>query len=490
MLQGTASNVGKSLLTAALCRIFLQDGLRPAPFKAQNMALNSFVTDAGEEIGRAQALQALAAGRRPDARMNPVLLKPTCDTGSQVIVMGRPAGHMRVAEYLRYKPEAGRAALAAYDSLAAEAGVMVLEGAGSPAEINLKAHDIVNMAMARHARARVLLIGDIDRGGAFAALLGTWELFDVEERALVAGFVLNKFRGEAGLLAPALEIIGARTERPFLGIVPWLPDLRLPEEDSVAFRSGASPCAGQADAALDVVLIDLPRISNFSDADPLRAEPDVRLRTARGPEELGRPDAVLLPGSGNGPEDMRFLESSGLAHSLRRAAADPAGPVLTGLCGGLRMLGLELRDSPEAGCAVPGLGLLPLCPSPGPDEAARRDRGRHLPTGLAVEGFVPRGGGSLRADAGVRPFVESADGKTLGWAGDAGAWPRIWGVCLHGVFDADAFRRAFLDSLRLRRGLAPLGRAAPYDLNPVLDRLAENVRRHLDMARIYALLGL
>jgi adenosylcobyric acid synthase len=504
MIQGTASNVGKSLLVAALCRVFLRDGLRPAPFKAQNMALNSAVTDGGEEIGRAQALQALAAGLRPDARMNPVLLKPSSDTGAQVVVMGRPVGNMRADEYLRYKRTAGREARRAYYSLAAESGVMVLEGAGSPAEINLRAHDIVNMSMARHARAKVLLAADIDRGGAFAALLGTWELLRPWERGLTAGFVLNKFRGDAGLLAPALREIGARAGRPFFGVVPWLPDLGLPEEDGFGFRAGelekAESLKDRGGEALDLALVDLPCISNFTDFDPFRAEPDVRLRVVRRPEDLGRPDAVFLPGSKNCMGDMRRLESGGMAARLReaaKAAAAGGGPVLVGVCGGLQMLGLSLGDpgGVEGGGCVPGLGLLPLRTELAGEKTVRRCRARHLPTGIVVEGYEIHHGLTLPDGPGALPFMERAEGGVIGWAGEEAKgekdpWPALWGCYLHGLFDSGAFRRAFLDDLRRRRGLAPLGRAAPYELDASLNRLAEAVRAHLDMPRVYGLLGL
>ncbi|MBG3876865.1 cobyric acid synthase, partial [Desulfovibrio oxamicus] len=304
MVQGTCSNAGKSILAAAFCRIFLQDGLRVAPFKAQNMALNSCVTSDGLEMGRAQAVQAAACRLDPDVRMNPVLLKPCSDVGSQVIVMGRPVGVMRVRQYVDYKPRARDAAFAAYDSLAAEHDVMVIEGAGSPAEINLKAHDIVNMAMARHAGARVLLVGDIDRGGVFAALVGTMELLEDWERNHVAGYLLNKFRGDASLLDPALDFMKQRTGRPVLGVVPYLRDLGLPEEDSVSFKEGLPGLRGLRDGAageggvvpdtlpaivLDIVLVDLPHISNFTDVDALRGEPDVRLRVARTPADLPAP---------------------------------------------------------------------------------------------------------------------------------------------------------------------------------------------------------
>lgn len=510
MLQGTCSNAGKSLLAAALCRIFAEDGLAPAPFKAQNMALNSFVTEDGRELGRAQALQAAACGRAPDARMNPVLLKPSSDTGSQVIVMGRPVGHMRVAEYLAYKPTAWRAVTAAYDSLAAEAGVMVIEGAGSPAEINLKSHDIVNMAMARHAEAPVLLTGDIDRGGVFAALVGTMELLEREERDRIAGFVLNKFRGDAGLLTPALEYVTGRTGKPFMGIIPWLENLDLPEEDSVSFKLCRSPQADDAArhraTSLDIALVDLPHISNFTDADPLRGEPDVRLRVVRQARDLGAPDAVLLPGSKNTAGDLRYLEQRGLAAALRRLARMPDGPVLVGICGGLQMLGdtvhdpLGLESSAGVREPLPGLGLMPLRTELAGEKILRRTVAVHEPSGCEVAGYEIHHGRTHAAVCGgderALPCLLDARGRAVGWrvAGGAGAsaaedvWGRIWGTYLHGIFEADDFRRAFLNDLRARRGLPPLEHAASYSILPALDRLAREVRRGLDMEAIYALL--
>lgn len=512
MLQGTCSNAGKSLLVAALCRIFAEDGLAPAPFKAQNMALNSFVTEDGRELGRAQALQAAACGRAPDTRMNPVLLKPSSDTGSQVVVMGRPVGHMRVSEYLAYKPTAWQAVTAAYDSLAAEAGIMVIEGAGSPAEINLKSHDIVNMAMARYAEASVLLAGDIDRGGVFAALVGTMELLEQEERDRVAGFVLNKFRGDAGLLTPALEFVARRTGKPFFGIVPWLENLDLPEEDSVSFKLHRSPGVREAmrdsGAHLDIALVDLPHISNFTDADPLRGEPDVRLRVVRRARDLGTPDAVLLPGSKNTAGDLQYLEQEGLAAALRLLGRMADGPVLVGICGGLQMLGDTVHDplglESAAGVREPlrGLGVMPLRTELAGEKILRRTTAVHEPSGHEVTGYEIHHGRTrvvFSEDYGTRalPCILDVQGLAVGWraVGETGraadaedAWGRIWGTYLHGIFEADGFRRAFLDDLRARRGLQPLGHARPYSIIPSLERLAREVRRCLDMNAIYALL--
>ncbi|MEG6504494.1 cobyric acid synthase [Nitratidesulfovibrio sp. 1201_IL3209] len=540
MVQGTCSNAGKSILAAAFCRIFLQDGLRVAPFKAQNMALNSCVTPDGLEMGRAQAVQAAACRLDPDVRMNPVLLKPCSDVGSQVIVMGRPVGVMRVRQYVDYKPRARDAAFAAYDSLAAEHDVMVIEGAGSPAEINLKAHDIVNMAMARHAGARVLLVGDIDRGGVFAALVGTMELLDGWERDLVTGYLLNKFRGDASLLDPALDFMRERTGRPVLGVVPYLRDLSLPEEDSVTFKEGlpglpglgslgglrglrdlGGGAAGEGGGdALDIVLVDLPHISNFTDVDALRGEPDVRLRVARTPADLagpavsggpgGRhPDAVILPGSKNTTGDLRALRASGMADALARLARDPDGPVVAGICAGLQMLGLSVADplGLEGGGCEDGLGLLPVRTELAAEKTLRRTAGVHPYSGLPVAGYEIRHGitvgeGSAGSgDAGnpgdaasadtARAFLLREDGGALGWSAGTGPRERVWGTSLHGVFDADGFRRHFLDGLRARRGLAPLGRVvAPYSLDPALDRLADAVRAAVDMDAIYGMLGL
>ena len=317
MIQGTSSNAGKSVLTAAICRILLQDGIRVAPFKAQNMSLNSFVTRDGGEMGRAQVVQAQACRIEPDVRMNPVLLKPNSDTGCQVIVRGQPVGNMRVAEYVAYKPQAWGAVCECYDSLAAEFDAMLIEGAGSPGEVNLKSHDIVNMRMAEYARSPVLIVGDIDRGGVFASFVGTMEVLSAWERKLVAGWIVNRFRGDASLLGPAFDITLQHTGRPVLGVVPYLPSLDLPQEDSVEFKSGAMDQAADDRRSVEIAVIDLPHISNFTDFDALRAEGDVRVRIIRSAAELNGPDAVLIPGSKNTLGDLAYLRGSGLAAADR-----------------------------------------------------------------------------------------------------------------------------------------------------------------------------
>lgn len=487
MLQGTSSNAGKSVLTAALCRILLQDGFSVAPFKAQNMALNSFVTPDGCEIGRAQAVQAAACRLEPDTRMNPVLLKPSSDTGSQVIVLGKPVGNMRVKEYVRYKGTAFSTVKDAYDSLATEHDVLVLEGAGSPAEINLKAHDIVNMQMARYAKAKVLLVGDIDRGGVFASLVGTLELLDEWEKDLVVGLVLNRFRGDASLLDSALTFTTERTGKPFLGVVPHVVDLGLPEEDSVTFKEEFGRRVPQGDDTVDIALIDLPHIANFTDVDALTVEPDVSLRIVRRAEELGSPDAVIIPGSKNTLGDLQWLRAGGIAQALVACAEKEQPPVIVGICGGFQMLGRRVADplGIESGDSAEGLGILPVVTEMGREKVLVRAEGTHIRSGESVYGYeIHHGKTVLERDTETTVCFRLRDGREAGVACEDS-----WGTYLHGVFDADGFRRHFIDSLRIRRGKEPLGIVATYSLEPALDRLAQVTREALNMSAIYAALG-
>jgi adenosylcobyric acid synthase len=486
MVQGTSSNAGKSVLTAALCRILHQDGYRVAPFKAQNMSLNSFVTRDGREMGRAQVVQAQACGLEPDATMNPILLKPNSDTGSQVIVLGKPVGNMTVTEYIRFKPQAFQAVRQAYDELAAAHDVIVLEGAGSPAEVNLKHHDIVNMHMARYAQAPVLLVGDIDRGGVFASFVGTMEVLAEWERALVAGFVINRFRGQPSLLDEAVAYTRRHTGRPVLGVVPYLPQLGLPEEDSVTFKAAREEIAANA-AAVEIAVVDLPHISNFTDFDALRLEPDVRVRIVRTAAELGRPDAVMLPGSKNVIGDLAYLGESGLAAALLDLARDGRTEIV-GQCGGYQMLGDRIEDPhgiESSHRMWPGLGLLPLSTVMAPEKRLERVVGRHTTATLAVHGYEIHHGRSLPAEH-LEPAVVRADGEVIGVTRPDGL---IWGSYLHGIFDADAFRRWFVDRLRRRKGLNPIGRViAVYDLQAAFDRLADVVRHSLQMEQVYRLM--
>ncbi|MBV5306783.1 MAG: cobyric acid synthase [Desulfobulbaceae bacterium] len=486
MFQGTSSNAGKSVLTAALCRILLQDGIRVAPFKAQNMSLNSFVTRDGLEMGRAQVVQAQAARLDPDVRMNPVLLKPNSDTGSQVIICGRSVGNMDVLTYLRYKEKAREAARASYDSLAADYDVILLEGAGSPGEVNLKRHDIVNMGMAQYAKAPVLLVGDIDRGGVYASFVGTMEVLNEWERALVAGFVVNRFRGQASLLQSAHDYVVAHTGREVLGVVPYLKNLGLPEEDSVSFKEGLFTADRPTGEHVEIAVISLPHISNFTDIEPLVAEPDVYLRVVERAEDLGNPQAIILPGSKNVIHDLAALRSCGLADAIQRLADE--GCEIVGVCGGYQMLGTGIEDplaiESNQG-TIAGLGLLSMTTVLAADKKLVRQRGIHTESGQPVHGYEIHHG---RSQTDLPPTLAFTDGSSCG-AGNANG--RIWGSYLHGIFDSDPFRRWFINRLRQRQGLMPLsGIPAPYDLEPAFDRLAGTVRESLDMSRIYQLLRL
>jgi cobyric acid synthase CobQ/L-threonine-O-3-phosphate decarboxylase len=488
MFQGTSSGAGKSVLTAAWCRILLQDGYSVAPFKAQNMSLNSFVTRTGGEMGRAQVVQAQAARLEPDVRMNPVLLKPNSDTGCQVIVWGQPVGNMDVDRYIDYKADAFAQVRRAYDELAQDHDVLVLEGAGSPAEVNLKGHDIVNMTMARYARAQVLLVGDIDRGGVYASFLGTMDVLDEWERSLVMGFLVNRFRGKKELLDDAHRLMKEATGRPVWGVVPYLQRLGLPEEDSVALKSGIlddNRPAGGGD--VDIVVVDLPHISNFTDFDALRDEPDVRLRFVRQPEEVRGADAVVLPGSKNVLSDLAALRKRGWAEALPRFATE--GVEIVGVCGGFQMLGEQISDpqglESRQGQA-PGVALLPLTTTLAPEKTLTRTQGRHDQSGCEVWGYEIHHGQT--SATGGRACFHTDQGEVLGLANDRG---RVWGTYLHGLFDADQFRRWFIDELRQRRGLEPLREVQVcYDVDQALDRLADVVRESMDVAAVYRRLGL
>ena len=493
MLQGTSSNAGKSILAAAYCRIFRQDGYSVAPFKAQNMSLNSGVTAAGDEMGRAQIVQAQAALVDPDARMNPILLKPHSDTGSQVVVLGQPIGHMGVLDYFKKKKELWKTVTEAYDSLAADHDVMVLEGAGSPGEINLKEHDVVNMRMAEHARASVLLVGDIDRGGVYASFLGTWMTFTDAERRLLTGYIVNRFRGDASLLGPAHEYMLDHTGIPVLGTIPYIRDLNIPEEDMAGFSWGHTDCGEKKAGTLDIAVVMLRHVSNYTDFAPLAAEPDVRLRPVRHAEEWGDPDVVMLPGSKSVVPDLDDLRRSGLADNILGHAE--RGKWIFGICGGLQILGRAILDPhgiESAAPEVPGLGLMDLRSTFAADKTLVRVARAETPLGVPSGGYEIHHGLTdhgpsalplfLRADRAYPSEAERICGYVSG---------RRWATYLHGVFDDDAFRRAWLDHVRADIGLAQQGRQlAAYDLEKALDRLADIVREHSDMETIYQSMGL
>lgn len=492
MIQGTASNAGKSVLTAAFCRCLLQDGYDVAPFKAQNMALNSGVTADGLEMGRAQIMQAQACRLAPDVRMNPVLLKPSSETGCQVIVNGKALGQTSAREYFSDKTELWRAVREAYDSLAAEHDVMMLEGAGSPGEVNLKKHDIVNMRMAAHARSAVLLAGDIDRGGVYASFIGTMDVMDAWERALVAGFLVNKFRGDASLLDDAHRYVFEYTGKPVLGVIPYMRNHGLPEEDSVSFKAGACGATRAACAqALDIAVISLPYISNFTDTDPFLLEPDVTLRVVTCAADLGCPDIVILPGSKSVIPDMTFLRETGLAARLM-GCAQSGQTELIGICGGYQLLGQGIEDPhglESRMASVQGLGLLSVTTTLAQEKTLARTTATHLASGLMTEGYEIHHGQTHATGETTPCFL--VNGQPLGYASSD---DMIWGTYLHGLFDNDRFRRWILNRARVRKGWDVLegddGVTATYDIEPALDRLAETLREHVDLEAIYRVMGL
>lgn len=482
MVQGTASGVGKSTLVAALCRVLRQDGLRVAPFKAQNMANNAHVCAGGGEIGRSTALQALAAGVEPSVDMNPVLLKPSADAQAQVVLLGRPVRSMSAREYMAEKPRLLEAVRGCLDRLRAAHDVVVIEGAGSPAEPNLRESDFVNMRTAEMADAPVLLAADIDAGGVFAHLLGTLHLLSPAERDRVRGFVVNKFRGDLGILRPALDFLERETGKPVLGVVPHL-RLRLPEEDALPRRAGP---AGDGKVRVDVLL--QTRMANFTDFDPLEREPDVHLRYVAEPDGT-IPDAVILPGTKSTIADLRRLKDAGFAPHLKRCVE--MGATVVGVCGGFQMLGRRVLDPEGVESDVAsedGFGLLPVETVFGPGKITRPVRALHLASGQELRGYEIHMG---RTSPGPEPLLRivERDG-TPAEDFEGAAAGRVWGTYVHGLFDAPGFRRSFVNRLRAARGWKAVDAAAAWDPDMELNRLADHVRGALDMGAIRRLIGI
>ena len=490
MIQGTMSNAGKSLLAAGLCRAFHQDGLRVAPFKAQNMALNSFITREGLEMGRAQVVQAEAAGVEPSVLMNPILLKPTNDMGSQIIVNGEVWGQMSARDYFAIKRQLLPEVMKAYDALAAQNDVIVIEGAGSPAEINLKNDDVfVNMGMARAAKAPVLLVGDIDRGGVFAQLYGTVALLDEEERAMVKGVVINKFRGDERILTPGLKQLEDLIHIPVVGVVPYV-RLDIDDEDSLSERLTNGPAK-----LIDIAVIRLPRLSNFTDFRAMEAVEAVSVRYVGKTADFGEPDLVILPGTKNTMADLLWLRQSGLEGKILRFA-HAGGPVL-GVCGGYQMLGEELSDplGVEQGGTLRGMGLLPV-----------RTMFTEKKTRTRVHGTFGAVGGALSALS-RQPFEgyeihmgESEGGASLtGITNELNGQVRpdgcqrgsVYGTYVHGILDQDAVAGAIVRALAEKKGIDPelLGRVSGEEhKQQQYDLLAQTLREHMDMDAVYRIL--
>ena len=500
MIQGTMSNAGKSLIVAGLCRVLKQDGLKVAPFKSQNMALNSFITKDGTEMGRAQVVQAEAAGIEPDVRMNPILLKPTTDVGSQVIVNGRAIGNMKAAEYFKYKKELIPEIMKAYNSLAEEYEVIVLEGAGSPAEINLRGDDIVNMGMARMVDAPVLLAGDIDRGGVFAQLYGTIALMDEEDRARVKATIINKFRGDISILEPGLKQLEKLCGIPVAGVVPYL-HVDIDDEDSLTERFEK----GKIRKLIDIAVIKLPRISNFTDFAPFENYENVSLRYVTSPSELGSPDMIILPGTKSTIADMIWLRESGLEAKILQAASrtcanarDGAAsrgatsyageaPIIFGICGGYQMLGKHISDPDRTEAAevteIDGMGLLDNETVFLSDKIQRQTEGSlaeiagplAILSGMKYRGYEIHMG---RGDENAPAIISKGN---------------VYGSYIHGIFDAPGISDSVLRALCEAKGVNPSDLGA-FDFaahkEKQYDALAEGIRTGLDMDFIYRIINM
>ena len=502
MLMGTSSHVGKSIITTALCRIFHRQGLKAVPFKAQNMALNSYVTREGLEMGRAQVAQAEAAGLEPMVDMNPVLLKPTGHSCSQVIISGKPVGNMSAREYhTGYSLKAFSAVKEALVRLQEQYEVLVIEGAGSPAEVNLKANDIVNMRVAKHLEAPVLLIADIDRGGALAALVGTLELLEKDERALVKGLVINKFRGDITLLQPAIDFLEAKTGKPVLGVVPHIDEMGIDDEDSVSLEEKQS-APKASEGKLRLAVIQTPKISNFTDFASLSAEPDVELYYVQEASGLGEPDLMLLPGSKNTTEDLLHLRECGLEAAIKEKVQQ--GTPLWGICGGYQMLGEKIRDPYQMESdhgEVAGFGLLPIITTFSKEKLLTQVK-------AACEGMSFAGSKSLQAEnmpgyeihmgqtdfmtETIHPFtIRQGKGEDVTEHDGAVSFDgMVLGTYIHGIFDHDGFRRQLLNALRQKKGWQALTeqRNQHKEKEAAYERLADVVEKSLDMGKLAAIM--
>ena len=495
MIQGTMSNAGKSLIAAGLCRIFKQDGYKVAPFKSQNMALNSFITKEGLEMGRAQVMQAEAAGIEPSVMMNPILLKPTNDTGSQVIVNGEVRGNMSARDYFQYKKQLVPDIMNAYQKLAGENDIIVIEGAGSPAEINLKEDDIVNMGMARRAHAPVLLVGDIDRGGVFAQLIGTVMLLEEDKKEIVKGLIINKFRGDKSILDPGVKMIEERSGKPVVGVAPYL-DVFLEDEDSLTERFNGNQEVG----LIDIAVIRVPRISNFTDFNPFERMPGVSLRYVTNVSELKNPDMIILPGTKNTMEDLMWMRQNGLEAAVMKKAA--SGTVIFGVCGGYQMLGQRLSDpyGVESEGTIAGMGLLPI------ETVFTKEKTRTSVSGsfsgiggllssldgVKLEGYeIHMGETTLMS--GARPLnsirnMNEADSVTKA----DGAWMnQIYGSYVHGIFDREEITDRIVQALGEKKGV-DTGEMTGVDYQTFKESqyeiLAAGLRENLDMKRIYQIM--
>jgi adenosylcobyric acid synthase len=488
---GTGSGVGKSVLVCALCRIFLQEGYRVAPFKAQNMALNSFVTKEKGEIGRAQAVQAQACRIEPSVDMNPVLIKPTSDVGAQVVVLGKPIGNMNALRYTRYKSRLVKVVKQSYRRLASNYELVIIEGAGSPAEINLKSHDIVNLKMAFYAKAPVILIGDIDRGGFFAWIVGTLELLTPRERGLIKGVIINKFRGDINLLKGGIDFLEKRTGVKVLGVIPYYRDIKIPEEDAVPLDSLKYGNSRRRKLRIDVVY--LPHISNFTDFDAMEKETDVDLRYVTSAGQLGGADLIIIPGTKNTIADLNYLKQAGFDGKISSLMRKNNKTCLLGICGGYQMLGRWIKDPQhlESGLnQISGLGFLPVETILKTEKVLAQVEARERVSALTVCGYeIHHGQTSFSGPCKPVFEVYSCGGKNKKYAeGAQSPDGRIWGTYIHGIFDAGPFRRHFLNRIRKRKGWPAL--AGKIDFNPdrEFNKLAQLIRENIDLPALFNIL--
>ena len=494
MIQGTMSNAGKSLVTAGLCRVFKQDGYKVAPFKSQNMALNSFITKEGLEMGRAQVMQAEACGIEPSVNMNPILLKPTNDVGSQVIVNGEVLGNMSARDYYKKKTELIPHIMEAYNNLAKEYDIIVMEGAGSPAEINLKENDIVNMGMAKLVNSPVLLVGDIDRGGVFASIAGTLMLLEEDERKMIKGTIINKFRGDVNILKPGLDMIEEITKTPVVGVVPYM-ELDIDDEDSLSERFNNK---GTVDL-IDIAVIRLPRISNFTDFNTFEYIPGVSLRYVKSVRELKDPDMIILPGTKNTMEDLKWLRESGLETQILKQAAK--GKVIFGICGGYQMLGMELSDpfNVESGGTMAGMGLLPTKTVFEKEKVRTRVSGNfNEVSGILAElSYVEFEGYEIHMGQTTYDFneeelttIDNVNGEDI-IKNDGLYKDNVYGSYIHGIFDKEEVSKAIVESLCIHKGI-DYSSISTVDIEKYkeeqYDKLAEGIRNSLDMKAIYKIL--
>ena len=492
MIQGTGSNVGKSVITAAICSYFRQQGVRVAPFKSQNMSNNSFVTASGGEIGRAQAFQAQICGIEPTIEMNPILLKPSSEMGAQVVVLGKSAGMMAPREYHAFQPHLLKVIRESLEKLSRRYDVLVIEGAGSPAEINLRPFDIANMAVAKMAAAPVVLVGDINLGGVFASLVGTMELLAPKERSYVKALLINKFRGDLSLLSGGLEVLERKTGKKILGVLPFIDHLHAPEEDLIPewkWQSRRTETEGQ----LTIQVIHYPHISNSTDFDSLEKEPDVSLQFLTSvPDGEALPDALILPGSKSTMSDLAFMRSSGFGRYIERCHR--ARVSIAGICGGYQMLGRELLDPQcieSETTSTAGLGLLDLTTSFERDKKTVQVRARNIENQQEIAGYEIHTGRTIGPGT-ARPvfqIVEEMGSRMERFDGAQSEDGFVWGTYIHGLFDATLFRRNFLNTLRKRRGWPPVDSAGDSSITHTSDLLATCIRKHVDLGALDQILN-